>query len=146
VRYETSTNRQLQKDIAQLERLQEKRKAQSASLDAPESDENETDAQPDDPTPADGGNAGSSAIVVPLNESKAEENLDAVATPAETENAETKPTVTELRNEVSAEQNTGENHEPPKDAQRRKDIENDGNEASPSTFARLITEACHLDP
>jgi len=95
VRYITAVDRQLEKKTQQMERLQEKRKSESASLDLPEpeSDENDDDAPTQEPVPPDGDGAGSATIVLPLDEHTADEVLDAVAKPTETQNAGTKPTV-----------------------------------------------------
>jgi len=95
MRYEVSLNRQVEKDIALLERLQKERRAQSTSLDATDSDEDDPDAATTrEPVPVDG-DGGGSATIVPLQEPASEESLDGAAKHSETENEGTKPSPTE---------------------------------------------------
>ena len=80
MRHEVSLNRQVEKDIALLERLQKERRAQSTSLDATESDEDDADDAPtrEPVSPDDESSSDSAMIALPLDECTADESLDAV--------------------------------------------------------------------
>jgi hypothetical protein len=76
MRYQATLDRQLEKKIHELERLQEKRRAASVNLPESESDKFEDDAD-------DESGSGSATIVLPLHERAPDEGLDGAAKPSE---------------------------------------------------------------